>query len=82
MRRLRNSGTRAASCSTEAVVKRLIYADNAATTRLDKDALDAMMPYLTDEYGNASQPYFFARPAKKAIASARETVAECIGAEP
>lgn len=60
----------------------MIYADNAATTRLDEDALDAMMPYLTDEYGNASQPYFFAKPAKKAIAAARETVAACIGAEP
>lgn len=63
-------------------MKKLIYADNAATTRLDKDALDAMMPYLNDEYGNASQPYFFAGPAKKAIAAARETIAECIGAEP
>ena len=63
-------------------MKQIIYADNAATTRPDRDALDAMMPYLTEEYGNASQPYFFARPAKKAIASARETVAECIGAEP
>ena len=64
------------------MVKQIIYADNAATTRLDRDALDAMMPYLTGEYGNASQPYFFAKPAKKAIAEARETVAECIGAEP
>ena len=64
------------------MVKQIIYADNAATTRLDRDALDAMMPYLTEEYGNASQPYFFAKPAKKAIAAARETVAECIGAEP
>ena len=64
------------------MVKQIIYADNAATTRLDRDALDAMMPYLTEEYGNASQPYFFAKPAKKAIAPARETVAECIGAEP
>ena len=63
-------------------MKQIIYADNAATTRLDRDALDAMMPYLTEEYGNASQPYFFAKPAKKAIAAARETVAECIGAEP
>ena len=82
MRRLRSSRTRGASCSTEAVVNKIIYADNAATTRLDRDALDAMMPYLTGEYGNASQPYFFAKPAKKAIAEARETVAECIGAEP
>lgn len=60
----------------------MIYADNAATTKLDADALDAMMPYLTDEYGNASQLYFFAKPAKKAIAAARATVAACIGAEP
>lgn len=60
----------------------MIYADNAATTRLDADALDAMMPYLTDEYGNASQPYFFAKPAKKAIATARKTIAACIGADP
>lgn len=63
-------------------MNKIIYADNAATTRLDRDALDDMMPYLTGEYGNASQPYFFAGPAKKAIAAARETVAECIGAEP
>ena len=82
MRRLRSSRTRAASSLTEAVVNKIIYADNAATTRLDRDALDDMMPYLTGEYGNASQPYFFAGPAKKAIAAARETVAECIGAEP
>ena len=82
MRRLRSSRTRAASSLTEAVVNKIIYADNAATTRLDRDALDDMMPYLTGEYGNASQPYFFAGPAKKAMAAARETVAECIGAEP
>jgi cysteine desulfurase len=60
----------------------MIYADNAATTGLDKDAFEAMKPYLMNEYGNASQPYFFAKPAKKAISEARETVARCIGAEP
>jgi len=60
----------------------MIYADNAATTKLDSDAFEAMKPYLMENYGNASQPYFFARPVKKAIAAARETVAACIGAEP
>lgn len=59
----------------------MIYADNAATTKLDTDALEAMKPYLIEEYGNASQPYFFAKPAKKALAAARESIAECIGAD-
>lgn len=60
----------------------MIYADNAATTKLDTDALETAMPFFTGEYGNASQPYFFAKPAKKAISEARETIAACIGAEP
>ena len=42
-------------------MKRFIYADNAATTKLDSDALNEMLPWLQDEYGNASQPYTFAR---------------------
>ena len=48
-------------------MKRFIYADNAATTQLDVDAFEAMKPYLLGEYGNASQPYSFARTAKKAL---------------
>ena len=60
----------------------MIYADNAATTALDIDAFEAMKPYLFKEYGNASQPYSFARPAKKALVAARETIANCIGALP
>lgn len=63
-------------------MKKYIYADNAATTRLDKDALTAMLPWLQEEYGNASQPYSFARKPKKALADARVTIAACIGAEP
>lgn len=64
------------------VMKTHIYADNAATTKLDIDALEAMKPFLLDEYGNASQPYSFARKPKKALADARTTIAECIGALP
>ncbi len=60
----------------------MIYADNAATTKLAPEALDAMMPYLTEEYGNPSQPYSFARKAKQALKWSRETVAECVGAMP
>lgn len=63
-------------------MKRLIYADNAATTKLDIDAFEAMKPYLLDEYGNASQPYSFARKPKQALKEARRIIAECINAEP
>lgn len=59
-----------------------IYADNAATTQLDPDAFEAMKPWLLEEYGNASQPYTFARDPKRALAEARATIAKCIGAEP
>jgi cysteine desulfurase len=63
-------------------MKKLIYADNAATTKLDIAAFEAMKPYLLDEYGNASQPYSFARKSKQAIQDARKIIAECIGAMP
>lgn len=63
-------------------MKRFIYADNAATTKLDSEALNAMLPWLQDEYGNASQPYAFSRKPKKALSEARVTIANCIGAQP
>ena len=37
----------------------MIYADNAATTKLERNAFEAMVPWLTNEFGNASQPYSF-----------------------
>lgn len=63
-------------------MKKHIYADNAATTQLDPDALNAMLPWLSDEYGNASQPYSFARKPKAALAEARSIIAGCINAQP
>ncbi len=63
-------------------MRQFIYADNAATTKLDIDAFEAMKPYLLDEYGNASQPYSFARQPKKALKKARTIIAECINASP
>ena len=63
-------------------MKKHIYADNAATTKLDVQAFEAMKPWLLEEYGNASQIYSFARGPKRALADARETIAECINAQP
>ncbi len=63
-------------------MKTMIYADNAATTKLDIDAFEAMKPFLLEEYGNTSQPYSFARAGKKALKKARAIIAECIGALP
>lgn len=60
----------------------MIYADNAATTKLDIDAFEAMKPFFMEEYGNASQTYSFSRVAKKALKDARVTIADCIGALP
>ena len=63
-------------------MKQFIYADNAATTKLDNEAFEAMAPYLLNEYGNASQPYSFARKPKKALAEARQIIASSINALP
>ena len=59
-----------------------VYADNAATTSVSKAALDAMIPYLTENYGNPSSLYAFGQKAAEALQQARETVAACINAEP
>lgn len=63
-------------------MKEYVYADNAATTKVDKIAYEAMLPYLLEEYGNASQPYAFSRKPKRALQEAREIIASCIGASP
>ncbi|MBR7078480.1 MAG: cysteine desulfurase NifS [Clostridia bacterium] len=59
-----------------------IYADNAATTKLSKKALEAMLPFLTEYYGNPSSLYTSGQLAREAVEKARETVARCIGAAP
>ncbi|MBQ1847637.1 MAG: cysteine desulfurase, partial [Clostridia bacterium] len=59
-----------------------IYADNAATTKMSKAAIEAMMPYITDIFGNPSSLYSEGQRAKEAIENARETVGRCIGASP
>lgn len=61
--------------------KRFVYADNAATTKVSKRALEAAMPYFTEEYGNASSIYTMGMNAAKAILKAREQTAKALGAE-
>ena len=63
-------------------MKQYIYADNAATTKLDEDAFEVMKPFLLDYYGNASQPYSFSMRARRALKEARIAIASCIGALP
>lgn len=58
-----------------------IYLDNNATTRIAPEVVDAMMPYFTTYYGNASSQHGFGVPVEKAITRAREQVADLIGAE-
>lgn len=62
-------------------MKRIIYADNAATTELDKNALEAMNDFFLNSYGNPSQPYSFSRVSKKALRAARKIIADCINAD-
>lgn len=64
------------------MIRMKIYADNAATTKLDPEAFDDMTPFFLDEYANASQPYAFAYRPKKALKDARRSIAESIGAYP
>lgn len=63
-------------------MKQIIYADNAATTKLNKRAYEKMLPWLMEEFGNPSQPYFFSRKTKKALLEARSEIAKCINALP
>ncbi len=59
-----------------------IYLDNAATTALSPKVLEAMMPYLTEIYGNASSPHWFGQEARRGVEAAREKLAKALGADP
>lgn len=59
-----------------------IYFDNAATTALDKEVLDAMLPYMTTNFGNPSSIYSYGRESRLAIETARKTVAKLLNAHP
>lgn len=63
-------------------INKPIYLDNAATTPITKPVLDAMMPYLTEQFGNPSSLYSLGRTVHKAVETAREQIATAINAEP
>ena len=58
----------------------MIYADNAATTKMSRKAIEAMLPYMEEVWGNPSSLYVFGQKAKEALDNARERVAACLGA--
>ncbi len=60
----------------------MIYADNAATTRISDSVFEKMLPFLCEQYGNASSQYSLGAKAKRAIEQARKQIAVAIGAEP
>lgn len=59
-----------------------IYFDNAATTPLDKEVLEAMLPYMTEKFGNPSSIYSYGRESRLAIENARKSVAKLLNAHP
>lgn len=61
---------------------RRVYFDNSATTAIDERVLEAMMPYLTDNYGNASSIHFFGQQTRSAVDKARHQVAAAVNARP
>ncbi|HIT68257.1 MAG TPA: cysteine desulfurase NifS [Candidatus Merdisoma merdipullorum] len=63
-------------------MKKLIYLDNAATTKTAPEVVEAMLPYFSEYYGNPSSIYSLAGESKKAVTQARETIAEALGAKP
>src|SRR3989442_5564551 len=63
--------------------KRLVYLDNAATTPVRPEVLEAMLPYLGREaFGNPSSAHRFGRTARAGLEEAKRTIAECLGVEP
>ena len=63
-------------------MKKLIYLDNAATTKTAPEVVEAMLPYFSEAYGNPSSIYSLAGESRKAVDQARETIARALGARP
>ena len=59
-----------------------VYLDHAATTPCDKHVVEAMLPYFTEEFGNADSQHFYGRETAKAIADARKSISDLIGCNP
>lgn len=61
---------------------RRVYLDNSATTRVDDEVVAAMLPHLTDNFGNASSTHYWGQQARQAIEDARRSAAQCLNASP
>jgi cysteine desulfurase len=61
---------------------RRVYLDNSATTPVDKEVLETMLPFLTEKFGNASSIHFYGQEARSAVDKARHEAAKIIGARP
>jgi cysteine desulfurase len=61
---------------------RRVYLDNSATTPIDREVVEAMLPFLTEKFGNASSIHFFGQEARGAVDKARHQVAEILNARP
>ena len=62
-------------------MEKLIYLDNAATTKTRPEVVEAMLPYFTEMYGNPSSVYDFAGKSKDAVTKGREQIANVLGAK-
>lgn len=70
------------SFTASAPVDQRIYFDNAATTAMDKEVVEAMLPYMTNHFGNPSSIYSYGRETRMAIEHARKSVAKLLGVKP
>ena len=66
----------------EQIPNRQVYMDHAATTPVDAQVLEAMLPYFTTQFGNPSSLYNLAQESRRAVDQARDTVAQILGARP
>ena len=62
-------------------MKKIIYLDNAATTKTAQEVVDEMLPYFTEQYGNPSSIYSVGANAKKAVGQSRDLIADTLGAK-
>ena len=61
--------------------QKLVYLDNAATTKTAPEVVEAMLPYFTEYFGNPSSIYSFATEGKKAVTKSRQIIADALGAQ-
>jgi cysteine desulfurase len=79
---MQNTSVQPAMQKASELSKERIYLDNAATTPLDKEVMEAMIPYMSTHFGNPSSIYSYGRETRMAIEAARKEVAKLLGARP